>query len=355
MGILIMSLFIILKWIVFLLASIVALFLPIRLVGQQINRRTPNAGINESLYVDINGTNQWISIYGKNRDNPVLLYLHGGPGASTSSYDYAFTRKWSDVYTVVTWDQRNCGKSYSKSQNNVELSLDLFINDGLELTKFLLAHLQKDKITVLGHSWGTYLGCRLVYSYPEFFACYIGTGLLVDSYQNEVLFRNEAAKWVGDDNNGKKLVAQLTADAFSTEYLAARNALMKKYGYDMFAAGTDYNLVAAQVFNPYYSLMDYYRYIKAEFSVYTRFIRSDEFSKLSLLGNEDYQVPFYLVSGDKDYQTNYLIAQDYFNTVNSPRKKLYMMKNTTHGLLESKSKEFSEILHKIAQEEYAYR
>ncbi len=349
-----MSLFIILKWLLLLLASAAALFLLIRLIGQQINRRTPRDGINESLYVDINGTKQWMSIYGKDRVNPVLLYLHGGPGASTSRYDYAFTRKWADVYTVVTWDQRNCGKSYCESQNRTELTLDLMMSDGLALTKFLLRYLQKDKLTVLGHSWGSYLGSSLVYSYPEFFDCYIGTGQFVDSYQNEVAFKKEAAKWAGDDDNGKKLVEQLTVGVFSTEHIAARNALMKKYGYDIFSAGTDYNLAAAQVFNPYYSLRDFYRYIKSDFSVYARFILSDEFSKLSLLGNVDYQVPFYLVSGDKDYQTNYLIAQDYFNTVNSPRKKLYMMKDTTHGLLESKSEEFSEILHNIAQEECAH-
>ena len=350
-----MSLFIILKWLAFLLVSAIGLFLLIRLIGQRINRRTPVGGINESRYVDINGTKQWISIYGKNRDNPVLLYLHGGPGASTSSYDHAFTRQWSDVYTVVTWDQRNCGKSYCKSQNNTELVLDLLISDGLALTKYLLNYLQRDNITVLGHSWGAYLGSRLVYSYPEFFACYIGAGLPVDSYQNEVAFKAEAAKWAKDDDDGKKLVEQLTAGVFSEEHLAARNALMKRYGYDLFAAGTDYSIAAAQVFNPYYSLMDYCRCIKADFSVYKRFIRSDEFSKLSLLGHVDYQVPFYLVNGDKDYQTNYLIAQDYFDAVKAPRKKLYVMKGTTHGLLESKSKEFSEIVHKIEREEHAAR
>lgn len=348
-----MSIFIVLKWIVVLLASAVALFLLIRLIGQRINGRTPPDGINESLYVDINGTRQWISIYGKNREHPVLLYLHGGPGASTSRYDYAFTRKWADVYTVVTWDQRNCGKSCCKSQNCTELTPDLLISDGLELTKFLLSYLKKEKITILGHSWGTYLGCRLVYAYPEYFDCYIGTGQMVDSRKNEIAFRAEASGWAGNDETGRKLVERLTVGTFSMEHLAARNALMKKYGYDMFAAGTDYSMVAAHVFNPYYSLRDFYRCIKADFSAYERFILSDAFSKLSILGNVDYQIPFYLVSGDRDYQTNYLIAQDYFDAVKAPRKKLYMMKNTTHGLLESKSDEFSQILHEIAGEESA--
>ena len=86
----------------------------------------------------------------QDKDNPILLYLHGGPGSSTSLYDYAFTRKWSDAYTVVTWDQRNCGKSCSSEQNDTALTYDLMMSDGVEMTKYLLDYLGKDKITLLG-------------------------------------------------------------------------------------------------------------------------------------------------------------------------------------------------------------
>ena len=98
------TLFKALKWIVIILLIIIILFLIVRFIGQKMNDKTPVGGINENMYVDINGSKQWISIYGQDKNNPVLLYLHGGPGSATSSYDYAFTRKWSDVYTVVTWD-----------------------------------------------------------------------------------------------------------------------------------------------------------------------------------------------------------------------------------------------------------
>ncbi len=156
------------KWIVILLAVVILLFFIVRAIGKVYYGRTPKGGINESMYVDINGTKQWISIYGKDLNNPGLLYLHGGPGASTSSYDYAFTRKWADVYTVVTWDQRNCGKSYSKEQNGTELTYDMFMTDGIEMTEFLLDYLGKDKITLLGHSWGTNYSCNLVLAHPEY-------------------------------------------------------------------------------------------------------------------------------------------------------------------------------------------
>lgn len=341
----------VLKWIFLVLAAVIVFFFIVRFIGQKIYNRTPEGGINEEMYVDINGSKQWISIYGQDKDNPVLLYLHGGPGSSTSLYDYAFTRKWSDVYTVVTWDQRNCGKSYSPDQNDTTLTYDLMMSDGVEMTRFVLDYLDKDKITLLGHSWGTYFGSNLVLEYPEYYECYIGTGQLVDFYQNETAFKEEAVKWTENDEEGKRLIEKLDVGDFSMEYYAARNALMEKYGYDMFADGTDYNLIAAQIFNPYYSLGDFYHYIHSDFSVYDEFLGSDEFNKFSLLGKTDYQVPFYNINGDKDYQTNYLIAQDYFELVNAPRKKMYLMKDTTHGLLESKSEEFSDILHEIAQGE----
>lgn len=338
----------IIKWTIIAIVMIILLLFIVRAIGKAYYNRTPQGGINESMYVEINGTKQWISIYGEDINNPVLLYLHGGPGTSTSSYDYAFTRQWADVYTVVTWDQRNCGKSYSPEQNNTELTYELLMSDGIEMTKYLLQYLEKDKITLLGHSWGTYYGCNLVLEYPEYYEAYIGTGQLVNFYENEAAFKEAAAEWVGNDEEGLTLLSRLNVDNYTGDYYAARNSLMVKYGYDMFADGTDYNLSAAQYFNPYYSLSDFLNYINTEYTVYESFISSEEFNKFSLAGRYEYQVPYYNINGDKDYQTNYLIAQDYFDKIEAPNKKMYIMENTTHGLLESKSKEFSEILHEIA-------
>lgn len=340
-----------LKWLAVVLFALVALFFFVRFVGQRINAATPKGGINEEIYVDINGSRQWINIYGKDLDNPVLLYLHGGPGAVSSHISYALTRKWADVYTVVTWDQRNCGKSYSEDQNSTPLTYDLMMSDGEEMTKFLRKYLKKDKITLIGHSWGTIYGCNLVLAHPEYYDCYIGTGQVVDFDKNEQAFKEAALTWV-DDEEGKALYQTLTSQpGYNKEYYTARQALMEKYGYDMMAEGPDYNLPATLLFNPYYSLGDFYRVIKADFSVYNDFIDSDEFRQFSLLGRTEYQVPFYNINGDKDYQTNWLIAREYFDDISAPRKEMFIMTDMTHGLLESRSGEFSEILHEIAGKE----
>ncbi len=335
--------------ILLVLVGLVVLFFAVRFVGQRVNAAVPQGGVNESMYVEINGTKQWISIYGEDQDNPVLLYLHGGPGSSTSPYDYAFTRKWADVYTVVTWDQRNCGKSYDAAQNGIALTYDLLMDDGLDMTTFLLDYLGKEKLTLLGHSWGTYFGANLALTYPELYDAYIGTGQMVDMNENEAAMREVVAGWVGDDAAGLESLTLLTPEHLTKEHLVTRNQLLEKYGYGMMVEGTDYNMPLTCVFNPYYSIGDFVNYMGSDYSVYMDFILSDEFSKFSLLGKTEYDVPYYNINGDRDYQTNYVLAQEYFDEVKAPYKEMFIMAGATHGLLESRSEEFSRMLHEIAE------
>lgn len=339
----------ILKAIGIVIISFVAIVLIAHFIGRIINNKTPDGGINESMYVEINGTKQWINIYGENINNPVLLYLHGGPGSSTSTVDYAFTRQWADVYTVVTWDQRNCGKSYNKDYNDTELTYELFMEDGKEMTEYILDYMGKDKLTILGHSWGSIYGANLVQVYPEYYDCFIGTGQLVDSVENEATFKDVAAEWATGDEEAMAWVEQLTPEEMTMTHITARNWLMEKYGYDMMRDGSDYNFYTTILFNPYYSVFDWIGYFQTDMSVYLDFFISDEFKKFSIQGKNNYEVPYININGSDDYQTNYILAEEYYNNVVAPSKQLYVMEDTTHGLLESKSILFSEYVHKIAE------
>lgn len=330
-------------------AALIIVILGAHVIGRIVNSKVPEGGINESMYVDINGTKQWINIYGENIENPVLLYLHGGPGSSTSDIDYAFTRKWADVYTVVTWDQRNCGKSYDASQNDIPLTKALLLEDGKELSEFLINHLNKDKITILGHSWGSFYGANLVLEYPELYECFIGTGQLVDMVENEIAFKEEATAWANGDEEAMALVDKLTPDNNTIDHITARNELMSRYGYDMMVDGSDYNLYTTILFNPHYTVIDWIRYFQRDMRVYLDFLNSEEMSSFSLKDKFNYKVPYYNINGDKDYQTNYKLAQKYFDSVQTSYKEMFIMEDTTHGLLESKSEDFSVILHKIAE------
>ena len=339
----------VIKWIAIVICALLVVFFLVRAIGMAVNNRTPDGGINESMYIDVNGTKQWINIYGEDKDNPVLLYLHGGPGSATSHIDYAFTRKWADVYTVVTWDQRNCGKSYDFEQNDIELTKELFLTDGKEVTEFVLDYLSKDKLTILGHSWGSIFGANLVLEYPEYYECFIGTGQLIDYLDNEKAFIQKALKWAENDSEMLSLINSLNPENPTIDYFNERNRIMNKYGYGMMVNGADYNRITTIIFNPNYSFSDWMKYLDIDMSVYYDFFASEEFFDFSLKGKTEYEVPYYNINGDKDYQTNYKIAQDYYEQVEAPYKQMFIMENMTHGLLESDSEGFSKIVHQIAE------
>jgi len=343
------------KWIiigiVLIIFLIIALAFIVRAIGRAYYNKTPEGGINEAMYIDINNSRQWISIYGQDINNPVILYLHGGPGDPSSPIDYKYVRKWSDIYTIVTWDQRNCGLSYSEDQNDTPLTYDLFIKDGIEVTRYITKYLKKDKITLIGHSWGTFFGPHLIFKYPEYYNYFIGTGQLVDVYQNEVAFIEAAKEWVKGDKEYEELLAKLDPNRLDNEYYYINYQIMRKYGYDYYSDEADYSRLAAYFFNPHHSLSSIYRYHYGlnNGTLYENFFHSPEFNKFSLLNHTEYPIPFYNINGDRDYTTNHILAEEYFNKVKAPRKKLYIMKNMAHGLLERRSGEFSDIMHEIAK------
>lgn len=337
----------VLKKVVSIFLVLIFLILVMHFVGSSWNRRTPKGGINESMYIDINGSKQWINIYGEDLNNPVLLYLHGGPGSATSEIDYAFTRKWADIYTVVTWDQRNCGKSYDKSQNKIKLTKEIFMKDGKVLTEFIRSYLGVDKISILGHSWGSIYGANLVLEYPDYYNFFIGCGQLVDAVENEEAFILEARKWAKDDEETLKLIEKINPEEITMDSIEAKNKILKKYGYSVMKDKPDYFMSATILFNPNYSIKDWISYFQRDRHTYLDFFNTDEFKSFSLKGKYDYKVPYVNINGDMDYQVNYKLAQDYFNKIRAPKKDLYIMKNSSHALMISKSKEFSDLLHKI--------
>src|SRR5260221_5609476 len=140
--------------------------------AQALAIHTPN-GIEETMFVQLGGVEQWIQSRGDARNNPVLLFIHGGPGSSESPLSSLF-RPWEKHFTVVMWDQRDAGKTFSRNGAVREMSLPRVAQDGIELAEFLGRHLHKKRIVVLGHSWGTMVGVRMVHDRPDLFSAYVG-------------------------------------------------------------------------------------------------------------------------------------------------------------------------------------
>jgi proline iminopeptidase len=148
---------------------------------------TPN-GIEKLQVVNIGGLQQWVSIRGADKRNPVLLLLHGGPGYVSIPMSWWFTRGWEEYFTVVQWDQRGAGKTYllndpAKVANT--MNRERMLADAVEMTNWARKELQREKIFVIGHSWGSYLGLELAVRHPDLLHAYIGVAQLTDGPESE--------------------------------------------------------------------------------------------------------------------------------------------------------------------------
>src|SRR5208282_1517847 len=143
---------------------------------------TPN-GVQRLEKVRIGGIDQWVSIRGADRRNPVLLHIHGGPGYVSIPMSWWFSRDWEEYFTVVQWDQRAAGKTYSLTDAAVilpTLTRERFVADAEEMAAWVRRELGKEKIFVQGHSWGSFLGLELAKRHPAWLHAYIGVGQVTD-------------------------------------------------------------------------------------------------------------------------------------------------------------------------------
>ena len=185
----------ILKTVAILTAAIVFGAFTFFIAGRNINQLKHfiryKDGVNEQIYVKLTDQEEYISIIGENDNNPVIISLHGGPGAPTTFIDYCWQDYLTDDYTLVCWDERGCGRSYYRNvavdPDNDTLSFDAQLADLDALVDYLRDRFDKDKVIIMGHSYGTMLGSRYVLAHPEKVSAYIGIGQCV----NEVDYAGE--------------------------------------------------------------------------------------------------------------------------------------------------------------------
>jgi pimeloyl-ACP methyl ester carboxylesterase len=142
--------------------------------------------IREEGFVRIGGIEQWITIRGADRSNPVVLFLHGGPGNATSAYADSMFAGWDEDFTLVQWDQRGAGRTYGRTGPSIEptLTIDRMTQDGVEVAEYLTTHLGQPRIVLVGGSWGALLGVHIAKQRPDLFYAYVGTGQLVTMREN---------------------------------------------------------------------------------------------------------------------------------------------------------------------------
>lgn len=318
-----------------------------RTVRQYRNARalaihTPN-GIEESMFVRIGGIDQWVQFRGGDRNNPVVLMLHGGPGSSYVPFTFAF-RAWEQYFTIVQWDQRGAGKTLGRNDRGGSgMTIDRMAQDGIEVAEFICKRLHKKRVILLGHSWGTILGLPMVKRRPDLFYAYVGTGQIIDMPRNEKVTYDmvlERVRASGDKEAIKKL-----QDIGPPPYKDWGSWLVKQKLIAETAPAIadgiflEENFYTAALFAPNYSLKDSYDFFAAIYYSGTTLIVELMSYDARRLGSR-FEKPMFFFQGESDVNTPTQLVEEYFPTIQAPQKELVLLKDCGHVAVWSKSDVF---------------
>lgn len=283
-------------------------------------------------YVSINGINQYLFHSGTKYDNPVMLYLHGGPGSTESLFAHAFQEKWEDIFTVVHYDQRGAGKTLTKNPDKYP-TIDLMKKDLFETIQYLKKKYNKQKIILLGHSWGSVLGSLFIKQYPEDVAYYIGVGQLIGMFENERVSYEKVKELIlkaKDKKSLKKLevLGDYPGDKFDGDFMKKFEKIHRLQGKYNLTVKMDLSICMKAFKSPIFKLSDVSALIKASKanSETMEFLATVDLMSESA----EYKVPIYYILGGNDWQTPYVIAREYFEKISAPHKSFYLIPNAGH-------------------------
>jgi pimeloyl-ACP methyl ester carboxylesterase len=288
---------------------------------------------------------QWVTIRGPDRANPVLLFLHGGPGDVTSCWTFALFAPWEEHFTVVQWDQRGAGRTLKKSGTAAAptLTVERMAHDGIELAEYLRKHLGKEKIIVVAHSFGSLLGLEMVRARPDLFYAYVGTGQVGDETRNYAVAYDallNKARAVGN----QRAIDELTAigpppypsgSGFRVQWKWA-NAFE---GADGFIASTLGLVLVA----PGCSVEDINNSGAGQSFSAEQLVPQTKSKGPKELGLK-FSVPMFFFQGAEDFTSPTALAADYLKALQAPRKKFVAIRGAGHFAVFMHSDQFLEEL-----------
>jgi len=312
----------------------------LRLINAEKNHIAQPNGIQENIYIEIGGIEQYLQIRGEDKDNPVILWLHGGPGFPLTYLSCYYQKGLEADYTIVCWEQRGCGRTYYQNSDNGELTIERLVADMDELVNYLCERFRKDKIIIMGQSWGTVLGIGYLNENPQKVSAYIGIGQVTDFRQGKIYAaRTAMQKSIDEDvqlleNYIQSFQKTECIDELNVKELEQMILLSLKY-----LKGSGELSSIKQMFiavdSPEFSWNDLKWFLTASNSENIMNCQKElvEYMYFDFnaekIGNE-YSVPVCFIQGGADWITPTDMVKSYYDAISANYKKFVVIDNAGH-------------------------
>jgi pimeloyl-ACP methyl ester carboxylesterase len=289
-------------------------------------------GIDEARFINVAGRDQWITIRGLDRRNPVILMADGGPGAATS---VAAPSAMERDFVLVEWDQPGAGKTYGRSGPlGPRDSIDKMADDGIAVAEYLRRHLRRNRVILVGVSWGTIVGVRMALKRPDLFAAYVGAGQFVNMGRGDAMaYRQVLAKaQARNDVSAVQTLKRIGPPPYRSQAdLGAQRRIAIAYE----PGAPSINQTLGQVVGyPRYTLTDDWNWIAGFLQSQDHFLGQNmqgpmTKTDLPALGVV-FKTPVFFFQGDQDDITPSKLVRDYFAAITAPRKGYQSVADAGH-------------------------
>jgi pimeloyl-ACP methyl ester carboxylesterase len=347
----------IIKWVAYFLEALLLLIF-IGLPAYKIylknstRIRTPN-GISSLEEITLGGLKQWIFIRGADQRNPILIFLHGGPGAPAGgmSSSRKFDAELINHFTVVHWDQRGAGKSYHRDIPIYSMNFDRLVEDCNELIDCLRNKFNVQKVFLVGHSAGSITGIKTAHRYPEKIDAYIGVAQYINDFERERIwdkFIAEEAEKSGD------VKIQDAIKAFGPPSYGTLDKHSEQSGYVFRYGGVIHknrvrhlgSLMLATLTSPEYSLLEGIKTVRNKDYYFSKSAMWDEIRNVNITKEiQSIKVPIYFFGGKYDMATPTVLVENFCNGLDAEKgKRLVIFEDSAHFLMVEEKEKYQELL-----------
>lgn len=306
--------------------------------------------IEERSFIELGGEKQYVEITGASSGNPVLLFLHGGPGWPQTPHLRYFNADLTKNIILVAWEQSGCGKSYMNDPNPKSLTLEKSISDAHELTQILKKKFHTNKIYLAGFSWGSIIGFHLIQKYPEDYSAYIGITQVIN-LKKGIQISREWIKQQAKAKNDKETLKVLNQLDTNDTSLCKRpiDCFIKQYEQLSKYHGAIYTDSSEKEIDKAVNMYDDYKnydWMKGFFtSAYQ--LEKDLFA-VDFSNVKELQIPVYFFMGRHDWNIPTSLTEEFVKNLTAPKKEIVWFENSGHEPLEEEADKFNkEILLRI--------
>jgi pimeloyl-ACP methyl ester carboxylesterase len=330
-------------------AALVALFIIPGSTPRIDSRAHPN-GLATLEPVAVNDSRQWVLIRSEHVKNPIVLFVHGGPGTSQLTLMRHNTQPIEKHFTVVNWDQRRAGKSFTAGSDDTRMKMRQFVDDTIDLSSYLARRFQNDRILLVGHSWGSAIGMLAVSKRPDLFAAYVGIGQVSRVAESELLSYNwtlEQARRAADGPSIRQLT-EMGPPPYAGDWrskLLTERRLVGRFGGEYY--GSKYGafgvVLKNLVISREYTLIDRLNFFRGIFqsldALFPELARTDLFAEVP-----EVKIPVYFCLGRHDHEVPSVLSAKYFEALRAPEKQLVWFDNSAHMVNTEERDKFNQFM-----------